>query len=184
MSKLETLRQQAGQQVEQRLSSLSQQIEAVRSSKAQSAEELAAVIEPLAQAMAALADDLRVQVQTLNKSSQAQALEWSQHQAAAADRVEKAWKKSAASLGDATQAAKSSVSDLQEASSQLRRFGWTHWLATVITGALTAVLVIGFWTWQHPLQVQPPAVNLDARQVAQYLMQQGGLTCPTKPLRR
>lgn len=186
MTVVETLKRQAEQQAGQRLSALSQQIEAVRSSKAQSIEELAAVIEPLAQAMALLSDDLRSQVQQMTSASRDQAVEWSQHQAAAADRIERAWKKSADRLNEATDQAKASASSLDEASSQLRRFGLMHWLSTIVTGAVTAGLLIGLWIWQHPSPPPAaPAINLDARTVAQYLMQQGGLTCPRiEPRRR
>lgn len=152
MSKTETLRQSAAASNETRLERLASQIEAVRQAKIQSAEDLAATLEPLAQAMAALADETRQTLAEIDRKSQEQGEKFSAQVSAAA----KEWKAAAA--------------EAQKAAEALNRAGqrmeWRHYGLAVVTGAITAALVSGFWLWLAPPTVQN---QLDAQAVAEYL---------------
>ena len=156
----------------------------------QIAEDLAKAIEPLAQSMTRLADDLRSQVAASASASSDQAAAWSKAQAsasasasaAAAATLEQA-KQAVRVLNEATQQARSAA----RTAAEVAKAGWSlrakHWLLAGCVGVATGVLTSACWIWLRP---SPPApvVNLDAAQVAQYLMTNGGLTCPRTEQRR
>jgi uncharacterized phage infection (PIP) family protein YhgE len=152
MSKVETLRQSAAATNEMRLERLTSQIETVRQAKHQSAEDLALTLEPLAQAMAALADETRQTLAEINRQCREQGDQFSSQVNAAA----KNWKEAAIS-------AQKAADHLNESGTRME---WKHYGLTIITGALTAVLVSAFWLWLAPPTVQN---RLDARAVANYL---------------
>jgi ElaB/YqjD/DUF883 family membrane-anchored ribosome-binding protein len=142
--------------------------------------------------MASLADDLRTQVSALDQARASQAQQWEKSRAGLNKDLEARWSKvaeqvhgAAQALAQARKAAQQTQQEAAQAARSVRSMGWKQWGAMIAAGALSGVLTAASWTWLRPSP--PPAqpvVNLDARTVAQYLMQQGGLTCRTEQRRR
>lgn len=136
MSKTETLRQSAASSNEIRLEKLASRIEAMRQAKYQSAEELAKELEPLAQALAALADETRQTLAEIERTSQAQAEQFSNQTKAAA----KDWREAAAE-------AQAAADSLNQAG---QRMELRHYALAGIVGMVTAALVTACWLWLAP----------------------------------
>jgi tRNA G26 N,N-dimethylase Trm1 len=152
MTKSETMKQLAAASNAARLAALGKQIEQVRQAKLESAEQLATMLEPLAQAMAALTDETRQTLVEIEHQSREQSAQFMKQIEMAA----KAWKDAAAQTRDAAES-------LNRAG---HRMEWTHYLVTLMTGLITAMLVSVFWLWLAP----PSVVNqLDPKAVADYL---------------
>ena len=154
MTKTETLRQSAVASNEKRLAHLTHQIEALREAHHQRVEDLAAALEPLAQAMAELADETR---QTLVRIEQR-----------ARDHSESF----TSQLQEEVTAFREFSAQARKAAEQMSRSGrhlrWRQAAVAVMTGALTAALVIGSWRWVRPPRAAQ-AVTLDSRAVARLL---------------
>lgn len=127
--------------------------------QARNAEQLASEIEPLAQSLAALADETRQTLSSQEQASREQATAWSQQQQQAAE----ALKSAASSIEEAAQRLRKQAEAATEAS---RGLTWRLFLAAILTGGFTAVLVSAFWLW-----LKPPVVRnmLDAQALAEYL---------------
>ena len=156
----------------------------VRSARSaeQIAEDLAKSIEPLAQSMARLSDDLKTQVSATSLASASQATAWSQAQTNSAIAQAEQAAKTLASLRQQVSDLKAATQEAKEATLAARHLPLKHYLLSVAAGTLAAVLTSACWIYLRPSPAAP-VVNLDAAQVAQYLMQ-GGLTCKTEPRRR
>lgn len=152
MKKTETLRQLAASANEKSVADLGAKIEALREAKIDSAEQLASILEPIAQAMATLTDETRGTLAEIEQKSR-------EHSA----RFEREVTVAAATIQRAAAIASESADRLNRAG---RSTEWTHYLLSVTTGLVTAVLASAFWLWLAP----PTVVNrLDAAQVAEYL---------------
>ena len=147
------------------------------------AERWAAVVEPLAQSMAKLSDDLRTQVSAMSLASSAQATAWSQAQTNAAIALAEQSNKTLVSLRQQVSDLKAAAQEAKEATQAARRLPLKHYLLAVAAGTLAAVLTSACWIYLRPSPAAP-VVTLDARAVAQYLMTNGGLTCPRTEQRR
>jgi hypothetical protein len=102
--------------------------------------------------MAALADETRQTLAEIDRKSREQAETFKRQ----LSESEKGYK-------DAAAAAEKAAESLNQAG---QRMGWRHYGLAVVTGAVTAALVSGFWLWLAPPKVQN---MLDAQAVAEYL---------------
>jgi hypothetical protein len=152
MSKTETVRQLAAAVNKQRIEHLASQMQSLREAELGKAEDLARMLEPLAQAMAKLTDETCDTLAQIQARSEKQMQTFSQ-QLAAQDRLLKT------TANEAQQAALS----LQSAGYHL---SWKHYLITILTGIISAVIVSAFWLWLAPPKVQN---YLDAKRFAEYL---------------
>ena len=152
MSKTETVRQLAAAKNAQRIEHLANQMQALRAAEIQTTEELTALLEPLAQAMAALTDETRQTLAEIERQSREQAKAFQQSLNLQTKYLEKA-------ADEANNAAR----NLKTAASLLR---WKHFLITILTGIISALVVSAFWLWLAP----PKITNyLNSEAVATYL---------------
>jgi Fe2+ transport system protein B len=164
MSKAETLRQLAASANAKKLEGLSQQIETLRMAKLESAEQLAEILEPLAQAMAALTDETRQTLESVEAQAQQQA-----------ERISRQIESAAKVCQQAAMEAQRSADRLDSTG---RNLELSHIFMTVATGIMSALLVSALWLWLAP---QPNVMNqLDAKQVAEYLVPAIAATKPSK----
>lgn len=141
MSKLETVKSLSAQ----RSKAISEQINELRTLQTQSVENLAQQIEPLAQALAALSDEARTMIEEIVKTSVSQQKDARQKWREAAGSIETERK----ALVEATAQITSST---DQAARQLRGVTARVWIAAIMTGVLTAaVLLIAYTIWQPPL---------------------------------
>jgi hypothetical protein len=138
---------------------------------------------PLAESLAQLADDSRSALQALQQfglqlqsqtTEQAALLERSTEHVSAA--LKSALKKLETARSDLSKTQAAHAQNLRSANSLI----WLHLGSGMATGLLSAVLLIGFWTWRHPSP--PPSVTLDAKAVAALIKE--NLSCTTPPPKR
>src|SRR5260364_200042 len=154
MSKTEILRQSAAVSNERRVERLANQIEMLRQADRQSVEELAETLETLAQAMAALTDATRQTLAEIERKSREQVETFNQQ----IENSAKAWDNAAAGV-------KQAANSLNKAG---ERMEWTNYALTVLTGAVTAILVTAFWLWLAPPRIMNQ-IQLDPQAVAEHL---------------
>src|SRR5260363_474247 len=154
MSKTEILRQSAAVSNERRVERLANQIEMLRQADRQSVEELAETLEPLAQAMAALTDETRQTLAEIDRKSREQVETFNQQ----IENSATAWNNAAAEV-------KQAANSLNKAG---ERMEWTHYALTVLTGAVTAILVTAFWLCLAPPRIMNQ-IQLDPQAVAEHL---------------
>src|SRR5260363_330698 len=154
MRKTEILRQSADSLNETRLERLAGQMETLRQTEHQNAQALAATLEPLAQAMAALTYETRQTLTEIDSKSREQIETFNQQ----IENSAKAWNNAAAEV-------KQAANSLHKAG---ERMEWTHYALTVLTGAVTAILVTAFWLWLAPPSIMNQ-IQLDPQAVAEHL---------------
>lgn len=152
MTKSEILQQLAAASNAARLDDLGQRIEALRSARIESAEQLASILEPLAQAMAALTDETRDALAATDRQSRELGEQFRSE------------------VQQATMELNKASTRAEQVAEYLQRVGhwteWIHYLLTVATGVITALLVSAFWLWLAPPTVES---RLDAKAVADHL---------------
>src|SRR5260364_295227 len=153
MSKTEILRQSAAVSNERRVERFANQIEMLRQADRQSVEEMAETREPLAKAMAALTDETPQKLAEIDRKSREQVETFNRQIQNSA----KAWNNAAAEV-------KQAANSLNK---EGERMEWTHYALTVLTGAVTAILVTAFWLWLAPPRIMNQ-IQLDPQTVAEH----------------
>ncbi len=133
MKKTETLRQLAARENETQLTKLSNQIDTLRQARLESVGALAAALEPLARAMAALTDETRLTLDEIDIKAR-------EHSESIKQQIEAA----AAICQRAAASAQKSAEHLERS---MRHEELSHYLLTLATGIISALLVSVLWLW-------------------------------------
>lgn len=139
MTKSETMKQLAAASNAARLDELGRQIEALRTARIENVEQLALMLEPLAQAMAALTDEARQTLADIEQQSREQG-----------ERFKSQVESAVMALTQASALAQEAAEKVEGAG---QRAEWRHYLLTVMTGLMSALLVTAFWLWLAPPSV-------------------------------